>query len=168
MILTMAINEYSYKENIINNNCEFQILRIAKNEVKCYDTGKYVKYCNHYAIPTEFQIIKEIGIGNKEILTFKPQGIYTETENTKQKDASFYYKFTCNNENNIPNLELIIYPSSDVNPITNVFTIILIIIFICIIFVYFSDDNSRNNNDFALGYLIGNSTSSSYRKTYSE
>lgn len=125
IFLTLVINQYIYKENIVDSNCDFQILRFNRNQVKCHNTGQYEKYCNHYAIPNEFKVMKEVGIGNQYVYTFKPQAIYTEIHNSKHKNASFYYKFTCDNKNNNPKLELTIYPTSDVNPLVTLVAIII-------------------------------------------
>ena len=168
ILLTLATNQCTYKENIVTNNCDFQILRFNRNQVKCHDTGQYEKYCNHYAIPNEFQVMKEVGIGNQDVYTFKPQAIYTESHNSKRKDASFYYKFTCDNKNNNPNLELTIYPTSDVNPVVTLIVVIIIFVLVCMLIGMCTDNNSRNNNDFALGYIIGNLGSNSNRRTYCE
>lgn len=169
ILFTLATHQCSYKENTVTNNCDFQILRFNRNQVKCHDTGQYQKYCNHYAIPNEFQVMKEVGIGNQDVYTIKPQAIYTETQHSKRKDASFYYKFTCDNKNNIPNLELIIYPTSDVNPLVTLVVIIILFVLLCFLVGMCNDNNnSRNNNDFALGYIFANSSSYSNKRTYCE
>lgn len=153
--------QYNIQNNIINNNCEFQILRINRNQVKCYDKGEYEKYCKHYSIPNEFKVIKEIGIGNQDIYIFKPESIYKETNNNKIKLASFNYRFTCNKNTNIPNLEVIINPTYDISPFVTLFVIILLLLLICIIFSLFGCD------DFTLGYIIASNLNSNSR-TYCE
>ena len=112
--------------------------------------------------------MKEVGIGNQDVYTFKPQAIYTETHNSKHKDASFYYKFTCDNKNNNPKLELTIYPTSDVNPLVTLVAVIILFVLVCILVGMCTDYNSNNNNDFALGYILGNCGSNSNRRTYCE
>ena len=71
--------------------------------------------------------------GNQDVYTFKPQAIYTESHNSKRKDASFYYKFTCDNKNNNPKLELTIYPTSDVNPLVTLVAVIILFVLVVII-----------------------------------
>ena len=133
ILLTLATNQCTNKENVIDSNCDFQILRFNRNQVKCHDTGQYKKYCNHYAIPNEFQVMKKVGIGNQYVYTFKPQAIYTESHNNKHKKASFYYKFTCDNKNNNPKLELTIYPTSDDNQVVTLVAVITLLVLVCIL-----------------------------------
>ena len=76
-------------ENYIDNTCKFNTIRIRRNQVICNDYGVNVKYCDHYAIPEEFTIVKEIGVGNSDVFTIKPYAMYEEYNNRKRLLASF-------------------------------------------------------------------------------
>lgn len=99
-----------------------------KKDIRCTDTERYTKYCNHYSLPNEFIVTKEIGVGNKENIIIKPEGIFTETEYSKDQIAKFTYNFICHNENGLPTLDLIISPKNDTNPIWSFIFVIFIII----------------------------------------
>ena len=49
------------RENKINNDCDFNIIRIKKKDIICYDFGLNKNYCNNYAIPNEIIVIKKKG-----------------------------------------------------------------------------------------------------------
>lgn len=153
----------------INNQCNFDILRINKQDISCIDYGKYSKYCNHYAQPNEFIVYNEKGLKGKQI-TIKPSAMWEETDNNKYKIADFYYTFKCNKNDNTPTLIQHIVPTKgyDINPIYII--VVLIIIIVCIIYCCgLSDnyDNSYNNNDFWLGYLLACNNNSG-KRTYCE
>ena len=165
------INQCNIDRNNIDNTCDFEKIRILKKDIKCTDTGQYSKYCNHYSLPNEFIVTKEIGVGNKENIIIKPQGIFRETEYSKQQIAKFTYNFICHNENGIPNLDLIISPKNDINPIwTFLFVIIIIILCIMVASICDSDNNNyrHSNNDFTWGYLLGSNNSRGTTRTYCE
>ena len=154
----------------INNECNFDILRINKQDISCIDYGKYSMYCNHYSQPNEFIVYNEKGLKGKQI-TIKPSAMWEETDNNKYKIADFYYTFKCNKNDNTPILIQHIVPTKqyDVNPIYIIvlFIIIIIIIIICVLFCESNNNyhNSRNNNDFWLGYLLA-SNNNSRSRTY--
>ena len=154
------------KEDIVNSDCDFQVLRFRKNEVKCYDMGKHEKYCDHYSIPHEFKVTKEIGIGNQDVFTFTPHAMYTETSNSKTKIASFYYRFTCNKQTNNPKLQLIIYPTTDVSPVVALIMFLVIVFILGLLFSMCPNDSK--NDGFLLGYALGGGFSSSNKRTYCE
>lgn len=164
------INQCNIEKNNIDNTCDFEKIRILKKDIKCIDTGHYTKYCNHYALPNEFIITKEKGIGNSENIIIKPEGIFTETDHDKQQIARFYYNFECYNENGSPNLELIIYPRWDTNPIWSLILIIFIIIIaFFLIAICDSPNDRRRNSDFTWGYVLGSCNSGGSRsRTYCE
>lgn len=129
------------RENNIKNNCNFNIIRFKKSEVPCID--KYSFYCNNYALPYEFVIIKEKTVNNKDLYTIKPEAIYKETNYNKIILANFYYNFRCNKEDNKPKLSVIIVPSND-NSSLNILMLILIFLaaFLALMFLCSSHDNS--------------------------
>tara|TARA_R110002072_G_scaffold148155_1_gene295593 strand:- start:1843 stop:2349 length:507 start_codon:yes stop_codon:yes gene_type:complete len=149
------------RENIIQNNCDFDILRIKKSDRMCSDYGKYVKYCDHYSQPQEFLVYNENGINGKEIV-IKPSAIWEVTDNSKTKLAEFYYTFTCDSRDKQPKLiqHIIPSPGQDVNPLIMLILIILLVIVMCMICPH---DNS--NDGFWLGYLCG-SGGRGYNKIY--
>ena len=101
------------RENVIRNDCEFEIIRFKRDEVDCFDYGKNVRYCNHYAMPNEYVVTKEKGINLKEVNTIKPDFLYKKTDYNKLKLADFYYEFTCNKIDSDPKLLLNIVPVND-------------------------------------------------------
>ncbi len=133
-LLSLSSFPISMRENIIKSNCEFEIIRFKKNDIDCMDYGKYVSYCNHYAMPEEFTVLKEKGINYKEIITIKPYAIYEKSNNNKIKLADFYYDFKCNKEDNEAKLYLTIVPLYDQFDFINIFQLLLIILFTILLF----------------------------------
>jgi len=161
MNLMILSNHFSLeRENIIQNNCDFDILRIKKSDRMCSDYGKYVKYCNHYSQPQEFLVYNENGINGKHI-TIKPSAIWEETDNSKTKLADFYYTFTCDSHDKQPKLiqHIVPAPGQDVNPLIMLILVALILIIMCIICPLDSND------EFWFGFLMG-SGSRSRSRTY--
>ena len=105
---------FPLRENIIQNNCNFNIIRINRKDLLCSDYGINKRYCNDYSLPYEFIIIKEMGVNNKENIIIKPYAIWeTNDYNYKIKVADFYYTFTCSNLDNFPKLILNIVPKKE-------------------------------------------------------
>jgi hypothetical protein len=159
MNVMILSNHFSLeRENIIQNNCEFDILRIKKSDRMCTDYGKYAKYCNHYSQPQEFLIYNENGINGKHIV-IKPSAMWQETDNSKTKLADFYYTFTCDNRDKQPKLiqHIVPTPGQDMNPLIMLTLFVLLLIVMCMICPLDSNDG------FWLGYLCG---SSGGTKTY--
>lgn len=50
------------RQHKISNSCEFDIVRLKRNEISCLDFGLHKKYCHHPGISKEFVITKENGI----------------------------------------------------------------------------------------------------------
>jgi hypothetical protein len=148
------------RENVINNNCDFDILRIKKSDIMCSDYGTYVKYCNHYSLPQEFLVYNENGINGKHI-TIKPSAMWKETDNNKVKLADFYYTFTCDNRDKEPRLiqHIVPKPEHDTNPLFMLIFLVLIVIIICTICP------PDSNDGFWFGYLMG-SGGGSRSRTY--
>ena len=146
------------RENIIQNNCHFDILRIKKSDRMCSDYGKYAKYCNHYSQPQEFLVYNENGINGKHIV-IKPSALWQETDNNKIKLADFYYTFTCDNRDKQPKLiqHIVPTPGQDINPLIMLTLFVLLLIIMCMICPTDTSDG------FWLGYLSG---SSGGTKTY--
>lgn len=101
------------RENVIRNDCEFEIVRFKKDDADCLDYGKNARYCNHYTMPNEYVVTKEKGINLKEVFTIKPDGLYRKTDYNTLKLADFYYDFTCNRIDNEARLLLTIVPVND-------------------------------------------------------
>ena len=85
-----------YRENIIDSNCIFDIIRIQKKDIICNDYGLNKKYCDHYSIPEEFRINKEVGINNKNSYNIKPTIMYKQILDNRIILADFYFTFKCN------------------------------------------------------------------------
>jgi len=158
-LLTFGHYFMGSRENTIDNSCDFDIIRIKKDNIMCVDYGKYSHYCNHFSLPQEFIIYNEKGVNGQNIV-IKPEGMWEDTEFTKRKIADFYYRFTCDNRDKFPKLIQYIVPTPlyDVNPWP---VLIMFIIFICCLFLCYSVldmENTLNNNSnhFWTGYLVGN------------
>ena len=155
-------------ENNIDNNCDFNIIRIKKQHVICSDKGIYNKYCHHYAIPEEITINKEIGLGNKEIYTIKPTTMFHEISNGRKSVlAKFSYDFTCNRKDNNPQLLMKIYPHKDNSPHDNFVEAIVSLIIIIILLIMIICICPNIMSDFWLGYIIG-SNSNNRERIYCE
>tara|TARA_A100001011_G_C14297411_1_gene839095 strand:+ start:1205 stop:1717 length:513 start_codon:yes stop_codon:yes gene_type:complete len=154
-LIALGHNYMGERENIIQNNCEFDILRIKKSERMCMDYGSYAKFCNHYSQPQEFIVYNENGINGKHIV-IKPYAIWEETDYNKKKLADFYYTFTCDEGDNYPKLiqHIVPMPGEDNNPLILLLFIIVIVI---MILVFCPPDSSDNSNNFLLGYVLGGS-----------
>lgn len=155
-----------HRENNINSNCDFDIIRIKKQDVLCNDYGVYKKYCNHYSIPDEFTIKKEIGMQNKEQLNIKPDIMYEETYDNKIVLADFYYIFNCDRLDNEPRLYLKIIPISDkllgaesVELLIGILLLIPILLIIIIFFPYL-----LVGSNFTTGFILGTIIINSYSK----
>ena len=163
-LIALGHNYMGERENIIQNNCEFDILRIKKSDRMCSDYGQYVKYCDHYSQPQEFLVYNENGINGKHIV-IKPAALWQETDNSKTKLADFYYTFTCDNRDKQPKLiqHIVPPPGQDVNPLIMITLFVLLLIIMCMI----CPNDSNSNDGFWLGYLCG-SSGGGHTKTYCE
>ena len=148
--LALAHNYVGNRENIIQNTCEFDILRIPKKDIACTDYGEYRYYCNHYAQPQEFMIYNENGLSGKNII-IKPAALWENTDSDKKKMANFYYTFTCDENDKVPKLIQHIVPTKayDTNPI-----LVIIIVIILVILLLLICPNLDNVGGFGLGYII--------------
>lgn len=157
-VLSLIVSSNYYmgeRENIIQNNCEFDILRIKKSETMCVDYGRYSKFCNHYSQPQEFIVYNENGINGKNII-IKPYAIWEVTDYSKKKIADFYYTFTCDERDNYPKLiqYIVPMPGEDNNPLV---LLIFIIVIVIMILVFCPQNTYYNSDNFWLGYVLGDS-----------
>jgi len=165
---------FPLRENIIQNNCNFDIIRISKTELLCSDYGINKQYCNHYSLPQEFTVTKEFGVNNKENIIIKPYALWeTDDRNYKKKVADFYYTFTCSNLDNFPKLILNIVPKKEFDKSLSqeLYDFILIIIFLltfAVMLGLFCPCCINSKDNFWLGYTIGNSNNNYIRRTYCE
>ena len=174
-LLNLLILTNNPVKHQIDNQCNFDVLRIKHTKVSCNDYGVYSKYCNHYSLPNEFIIYNEKGLNGKEI-KIKPSAMWEETDNGKKKVADFYYTFKCHKGDKEPDVILNIVPTPgyDINPIYKVilFVVLISLVVYCTCCCNYDDDYySRNNsgNDFWIGYLLGSNTNNSnYSRTYCE
>uniref|UniRef100_A0A6C0AZK5 Uncharacterized protein n=1 Tax=viral metagenome TaxID=1070528 RepID=A0A6C0AZK5_9ZZZZ len=168
------ICSYPFHENIIQNDCNFDIIRINRNDLLCSDYGRNKKYCNHYSLPYEFTITKEIGANNKENIIIKPYAMWeTNDFNYKIKVADLYYTFTCSNLDNFPKLILNIVPKKEFDKsfqqeIFEFISLICLILFIYVILTFTFASISNTNDNFWLGYTLANSQNNYKRRTYCE
>ena len=170
------------RENKINNDCDFNIIRIKKKDIICYDFGLNKNYCNHYAIPNEIIVIKEKGL-NRDNIIIKPESMYEEFNYNKVLMAKFYYSFVCNKYHSEPILELNIVPTKqyDLSLGEQLFQLLFILSLLILISILFAllcpclannrnnYNNGNNYNDGLLtGFILGNSASYNNRHAYCE
>ena len=101
------------KENLVQNSCNFNIIRFSRKDIMCSDYGLNKKYCNSYYLPYEFTIAKEFGLNHKVNYNIEPKAIFEDYSNQKTILANIYYTFTCSHEDNEPKLILNIVPIKD-------------------------------------------------------
>lgn len=151
-----------HREDIINSNCDFDIIHIKKQDIVCNDYGVNKKYCDHYSIPDEFTIKQEIGLENKVNFNIKPRRMYQETYDNKIVLADFYYIFNCDRVDNESQLYLKIIPTSDKSfgaELQELFIAILLFIPVLLIIVIFFPCllvASNFSSGFALGSILNN------------
>jgi hypothetical protein len=63
----MAYYPADIRENVLTNNCDFDILRFQRNEIMCIDYGIHKKFCNHYALNKEFLVTL---VNEKNLMSF--------------------------------------------------------------------------------------------------
>jgi hypothetical protein len=156
-LLALSHKYHGEKENNIKNTCNFDIIRLKQNTIKCIDYGNYEKYCNHYSQPNEFIIHNENGINGENII-IKPSAMWEQTDYGKYKVADFYYTFVCDIKTKSPKLiqHIIPTPQYDINPLIkiSILCILLVVLYYC-----FYDNY---NNSFLFGYFCGSSSSHYY------
>ena len=157
------------KDNYINSDCNFGIIRIPKKDIFCTDYGTYKKYCNHFSMPDEFIVLQEKGMNNEIIHTIKPSKMYEVDINNKKIIAEFYYTFKCDKLDSQSKLFLRIFPMKDPSPGEELLQIISAIIIILIItFMIITICHLSTINDFNTGYIMGSmsSNTSTNKKQY--
>ena len=153
--------DYILQKNIINNNCSFDIIRINRLDVLCNDYGVNKKYCNHFSLPNEFIVIKELGVNSKENIIIKPYAMWiTDDKFYKKKIADFHYTYKCSSNNNIPVLIINIIPRKEFDKsfkqeIFEFIFIICLLVFIILIFELICPCLLHNDDNFYSGYTIG-------------
>ena len=165
------------RQNKINNDCDFNIIRIKKKDIICYDFGLNKNYCKHYAIPNEIIVTKEKGL-NQDNIIIKPEKMYEEFTNNKVLMAKFYYSFICNKYDSEPILELNIVPTKqyDLSFREQLFQTLFMISLLILLILLFASlcpclVNNRNNYNDGLfsGLILGNCLSgNNNRRTYCE
>lgn len=164
------------RENKINSDCDFNIIRIKKKHIICYDFGLNKNYCNHYAIPNEFIVTKEKGL-NQDNIIIKPEKMYEEFSNNKVLMANFYYSFICNKYDIEPILELNIVPTKQYDlslgeQLFQTLFIISLLILIIVLFALLCPCLLNNGNNYSdglfTGLILGNSASYNNRRIYCE
>jgi hypothetical protein len=95
-IIFFAITYYpdDLRENLVQNSCNFNIIRFSKKDIMCSDYGLNKKYCNSYYLPYQFVIEKEFGLGYKVNYNIEPKAIFEYYSNQKTILANIYYTFT--------------------------------------------------------------------------
>ena len=141
---------FQLRKNIIQNSCNFEIIRFNKNDITCFDYGLDVKYCDHDIIPNEFIIYNEVGLNNKKNLIIKPYAIWSEYD-SYQKVLDFHYVFECDGKYNNANLIVNVVPNNDYqkNMKTQIIKVLYIVmalaVNICLINICFNNiiENNR-------------------------
>ena len=163
--------------NKINSDCDFNIIRIKKKNIICYDFGLNKNYCNHYAIPNEIIVTKEKGL-NRDNIIIKPEKMYEEFRDNKVLMANLYYSFICNKYDSVPILELNIVPTKqyDLSFREQLFQTLFMISLLILLILLFASlcpclvNNGNNYNDGLFsGLILGNCLSgNNNRRTYCE
>ena len=131
------------RENVIRNDCEFEIIRFKKRDLDCMDYGKNVEYCNYYGMYDEYVVTKEKGINLKPVFTIKPDSLYERSNYHKIKLADFYYEFSCNSEDNEAKLLLTIVPVNDYSAFISCLYFIGLLIFIMSTMTIISNETNK-------------------------
>jgi len=171
--LVYAERPADIRQNKISNTCDFDIIRIKRNQVTCLDFGQNKKYCNHYALAKEFVITKENGLF-KNTIVIKPEALYEEISNNKHTMAKFYYSFVCDYYEKEPNLELNIVPTRKYDKSTGeefseLIAGLILLIIMCLVIGLMCPCFLDNNNGFVSGLILGNAIgNTSERRVYCE
>ena len=114
-IIFFALTFYpdDLRENLVQNSCNFNIIRFSRKDIMCADYGLNKKYCNSYYLPYEFAVTKEFGLNHKVNYNIEPKAVFEDYSNQKTILANIYYTFTCSYEDNEPKLLLNIVPTND-------------------------------------------------------
>ena len=101
IILSVSHTYKGNYENIVQNECNFDVLKIQRNDIKCIDYGINKKYCDHYSQAKEITITKKKNSNN--VIISAPHGMWEDSYHhhskyDSTKIASFYYTFSCKND----------------------------------------------------------------------
>jgi hypothetical protein len=149
-------------QDIIENTCVFNVIRIKREDIMCIDYGIHKKYCNHFSLPHEFVITSERGVNNIKKIVIKPNKLYELFVNDVQTIANLHYKFMCSVKDNEPHLTLYIVPTLEHDKAFNeelseisFIIIVITLIWFCILCVFpFACDYYVYFSNFMTGYMI--------------
>ena len=167
------------QENIVKNPCDFNVIRFKREKVACFDRGQNQMYCNDKNLANEFVVTKELGVGNKEIITIKPTAYFEEIDENRYKIADFYYNFYCDKLDNQPYLRVNIVPTAnyDISFAARFLGLVALICFVIIVLLFISmtcpsalESNRRSNysDGLLMGVLASNMSRRSNRRRYCE
>ena len=167
------------QENIVKNTCDFNTIRFKREKVACFDRGQNQMYCNDNNLANEFVVTKELGVGNKEIITIKPTAYFEEIDEKRYKIADFYYNFYCDERDNQPYLRVNIVPTAnyDISFAERFFGLVVLICFVILVLLFISmtcpsalESNHRSNysDGLLMGVLASNMSRPKNRRRYCE
>lgn len=156
LYLIVAENPADIKMNKISNTCMFDKVRILRKDVNCVDFGINKNYCNHYSLPDEFIVTRELSLMGSHY-DISPKAMYTGKH---KKVANFYYSFSCSYMEDVPRLELNIVPREQFDLSTGEeivqFFIGLIVLLIILLIIGLACP-CLIQDGFLLGFLCGSS-----------
>ena len=133
IFFTLTYYPDDLRENLVQNSCNFNIIRFSRKDIMCADYGLNKKYCNSYYLPYEFSVTKEFGLNHKVNYNIEPKAVFEDYSNQKTILANIYYTFTCSYEDNEPKLLLNIVPTNDESLLEEIVTLSYMISFaLCI------------------------------------
>ena len=137
-IIFFTLTYYSddLRENLVQNSCNFNIIRFNKKDIMCTDYGFNKKYCNNYYLSYQFTITKELGLNHKVNYNIEPKAIFEDYSKQKIVLANIYYTFTCSHEDNEPKLLLNIVPTNDESLLEEIVTLSYMISFALCIYMF--------------------------------
>ena len=162
LLMTVSENPADIKMNKVSNTCLFDKVRIKRKDINCVDFGINKKYCNHYSLPDEFTITREISLLGSHY-DISPKSMYS---GDREKVANFYYSFVCSFREDIPILELNIVPTENfdlsvpdelIKIIVSLLVLIVTMMIITLICPCLTEDS------LLLGYILGSSRSNNVR-----
>ena len=154
LYMILSENPADIRMHKVSNTCLFDKIRINKRDIKCVDFGENKKYCNHYSLPDEFIVEKEISLFGSHY-DISPKAMYT---GNRKKVADFYYSFICSYREESPSLELNIVPTKNFDislpeELIQLIVTLLLLIIVTIIVICICPCLSQDN--FLLGYIVG-------------
>ena len=162
LLMTVSENPADIKMNKVSNTCLFDKVRIKRKDINCVDFGINKKYCNHYSLPDEFIVTREISLLDSHY-DISPKAMYTDD---RKKVADFYYSFVCSFREDSLSLELNIVPTENfdlslveelIALMVSLLMLISTMMIITLICPFLTGDN------LLLGYILGSSRSNNDR-----